>query len=167
MALFINIKTLCLGLLLLSSSCCFANSSQNIYMMTLSILSYARWNTPTPTLCVIENTQAANAFLQSTKSQNISFDVKNISEDQLANKSCDAVFFHQTTPDNEQKLINRSYNKSILTFSNNNSECEIGSVFCLYTSKSGNTLFKVNLDSLAKSKIHIDPRVLLLARNRE
>ncbi|MEG0483754.1 MAG: DUF4154 domain-containing protein, partial [Acinetobacter sp.] len=29
------------------------------------------------------------------------------------------------------------------------------------------TIFKVNLDSLAQSKIHIDPRVLLLAKKSD
>lgn len=167
MALFINIKTICLGLLLFVSSLCYANSSHNIYMMTLSILSYAKWNISNPTLCIIENEQAATAFSQAMRSQGLTFQIKTISSDQLSSKPCDAVFFNQSSPESEQRLINQSFNKSILTFSHNNPECEIGSVFCLYTSKNGNTLFKVNLDSLAKSKIHVDPRVLLLAKNTE
>ncbi|NHB59240.1 YfiR family protein [Acinetobacter shaoyimingii] len=171
MALFINIKRISIGLLLLiTSSMCFANSSHNIYMMTLSILSYTKWNVPSPSLCIVgnnNNTQITNAFLQGVKTQNISLQVKGITEEQLALRSCDAIFFTQSTPESEQKLINQSYNKSILSFSKDNPECEIGSIFCLYTSKKGNTLFKVNLDSLAKSKIHVDPRVLLLAKNSE
>ena len=93
--------------------------------------------------------------------------IESINYNEIETNHCDAVLFSQSTPQLEQKLINKSLNQKILSFSRNNTDCEIGSVFCLYSSRNGNTLFKVNLDSLAKSRIHIDPRVLLLAKNSE
>ncbi|MFW2735488.1 YfiR family protein, partial [Acinetobacter baumannii] len=48
----------------------------------------------------------------------------------------------------------------------NNPESEVGSIFCLYN-QNNYTTFKVNLDALSHSKVHIDPRVLLLAKNAE
>lgn len=167
MALLINRKSFFIGLLLTFSSFCHANSSHNIYMMTLSILSYVKWTSDSPTLCVVENTNTTHLFTQTLNQQKSNFKVIPITANEISTRTCDAVFFSQTTPSFEQKTINNAANRSILSFSNNNAECEIGSVFCLYSSKSGNTRFKVNLDSLAKTKIHIDPRVLLLAQNQE
>lgn len=167
MAYFINRKTLCLGILLSFSNYSPANSPHNIFMMTLSILSYAKWNTPNPLLCVVENpnyTTQFNHYIKNTKS---SFTASPIHSSELRTRECDAVFFSNTTASTEQTLINTSLNPSILSFSSNNNECEIGSAFCLSTNKTGNTIFKVNLDSLAQSKIHIDPRVLLLAKNSD
>ena len=167
MALFINRKSICFGLLLTLSSLCYANSTHNIYMMTLSVLSYVKWTNENPTLCVVENPTTSSLFNQTFSQQKSKFKVAPITATDISSKTCDAVFFSQSNPSFEQKTINNAANRSILSFSNNNPDCEIGSVFCLYSSKSGNTRFKVNLDSLAKTKIHIDPRVLLLAQNQE
>lgn len=167
MALLKNRKSFCFGILLIFSSLSHANSTHNIYMMTLSILSYVKWTDENPTFCVIDSPSLSGIFSQTFKQQNSNFIVESISSNEVTNKRCDAIFLNQLTPNNEQKIINNVANRSTLSFSNNNLECEVGSVFCLYTSKVGNTRFKVNLDSLAKTKIHIDPRVLLLAQNSE
>ncbi len=165
MVSLINRKAFCLGILLFFCNYSQANSPHNIFIMTLSILSYAKWNTSTPELCVVDNPNYATQFSNYTKTNKSIFNVNSIHSSELKNQHCDAIFFSNTTPLNEQTLINKSFNPSVLSFSSSNTECEIGSVFCLSTNKSGNTIFKVNLDSLAQSKIHVDPRVLLLAKN--
>lgn len=167
MAFLINRKTFCLGILLLCCNYSWANSSHNIFVMTLSILSYAKWNTPSPELCVADNPNYATQFSNYAKSNKSSFSVNAIHATDLKSRHCDAVFFSNITAQAEQTLIDKSLNSTILSFSSNNAECEIGSVFCLSTNKTGNTIFKVNLDSLARSKIHVDPRVLLLAKNSD
>ena len=167
MAFFIFKKSICLGVLLSLSSLSHANSTHNIYMMTLSILSYVKWDKPAPKLCVIDNVAASELFKKTFLQQDTRFQVSAIQSQDLSAEKCDAVFFSQTTPLVEQKLLANSSNRSLLSFSKSNVECEIGSIFCLYTAKSGNTQFNVNLDSLAKAKIHIDPRVLLLAQSSE
>ena len=164
---FFNIKKiLCLGALLSLSSLLHANSSHNIYMMTLSIMSYVKWNTSTPSLCIVDNPNMLENFSRTIKQQSSSIKTNSVKSKDPSIKECDAIFFSNTTPVNEQKLISAS-TPPLLSFSNNNIECEIGSAFCLYSTKSGNTQFKVNLDSLAKAKIHVDPRVLLLAQSSE
>ena len=161
------IKFLMMGGLLIFSQLSMANSTHNIYMMTLSILSYVKWNNPPQTLCVINNHNAAQQFSAYLKPKNLAFTVKNINYNEIKLTACDAIFFSDTTPALEQKLINTSFTPSVLSFSTSNNECEIGSIFCLHNAKNGSTIFKVNLDSLARSKIHVDPRVLLLAKNSE
>ena len=168
MALFINIRTIWLSCLLIFSTTIHANSTHNLYMMTLSILSYTKWKNNTATFCIIPtNPQIMQSFQDNLKTQNMTLSVKTITAQQLSNVYCDIAFFSHTTPEQEQKLIQESLNKNILTFSTDNIDCEIGSVFCLYTSKLGKSQFKLNLDSLSKSKVHVDPRVFLLAKNSE
>ncbi|RZG43706.1 YfiR family protein [Acinetobacter wuhouensis] len=161
----INRKAFCLGVLLFCSNYSLADSSHNIFTMTLSILSYAKLKNPNPELCVVDNPTYANQFSSYIKPNKSLFNVNAIHSSELKNQHCDAVFFSNTSAQTEQLLINKSLNPLILSFSSSNLECEIGSVFCLSTNKAGNTIFKVNLDSLAQSKVHIDPRVLLLAKN--
>ncbi len=167
MAYLINRKTLCLGILLSFCNYSHANSTHNFFMMTLSILSYAKWNTPNPQLCVVDNADYATQFGNYIKSTKSPVTVYAIQANELKSRKCDVVFFSNTVAQTEQTLINKSLNPSILSFSTSNTECDIGSAFCLLNNKSGNTIFKVNLDSLAQSKIHIDPRVLLLAKSSD
>ena len=167
MASFINRKSFCFGILLLLSSLSHANSNHSIFTITFSIMSYVKWSNPNPSLCVIDDNDTQNelALIASAKKPNLN--VVNVPLSNLKNIKCDAIFFSQNTANEEQNIINNLKSPPALSFSTNNTDCEIGSVFCLYTSKSGKSLFKVNLDSLAKTKIHIDPRVLLLAQQTE
>ena len=151
-------------------ACCSSSvaSAQNAFETTLSILSYVRWNNvESPIICTIDNDDAAKQFSTLARQNNYSFRIEAIQTVQLKRTHCDAAFFSNTNPTTEQQLINSSMNKNILSFSSSNSDCDIGSVFCLYTSRGGKTLFKLNIDSLSRSKMHVDPRVLLLARNAE
>jgi hypothetical protein len=167
MAKFSIKKPLCFICLLLLGNFCHANSNHNIYMMTLSILSYAKLQQANPELCIIDNSEMSNQFIQTVQKQNIPLKVNSIKSKDIKLSNCNILFFSKSQPNIEQQLIKELSNKPILSFSSNNDDCEIGSVFCLYKNKTGNTQFKVNLDSLAKSRIHIDPRVLLLAQNME
>uniref|UniRef100_UPI00124CF7AC YfiR family protein n=1 Tax=Acinetobacter ursingii TaxID=108980 RepID=UPI00124CF7AC len=84
----------------------------------------------------------------------------------FSKSQCQAVYFSNLTPQQQQNLVNAYPQRNLLSFSHNNPACETGSIFCLYTQR-GLTTFKVNLDALSYSQVHIDPRVLLLARNAE
>ena len=163
----INRKKFCLGVLLCTSNLSLANSSHNFYVTTLSILSYAKFTNATPSFCIVNNPSIANQFTIFAQQSKYNLNIHSIKADELKSTYCDAVFFTQTPANTQQQLLNQSLNPAILSFSTNNSECEIGSSFCLFSAKSGHTLFKINLDSLARSKIHVDPRVLLLAKNPE
>ena len=160
-------RLLPIGILLFIASFPSITSAQNISETTLSILSYVRWKTDTPIICIIDNDEINKELTTLAQQNNYKFHINTISSAQLKRVHCDAVFFSNTTAATEQQLINSAINKNLLSFSSSNPECEIGSAFCLYTSKGGRTLFKLNLDSLSRSKIHVDPRVLLLARNAE
>ncbi len=127
-----------------TSGLCYAISNHSFYELALTILSYSKWpNTTRPTICVIDNPEATNQFQASVKELSYDYQVQAVSAKELSYPS-----------------------RFLLSLSTNNSTCEIGSIFCLYNKKTFST-FKVNLDALSYSKVHIDPRVLILAKNTE
>lgn len=145
-----------------------AISTHNILVTTFSILSYAKWNdlSSTPTLCVIDNVNLADQFKTVAQQFKYNYQVQSIILHDLAKSSCQAVFFSTFTPRQEQTILNTQLRTAALSFSSNNNDCEVGSAFCLYKRKQL-TSFKVNLDSLSQSKVHVDPRVLLLTKSSE
>ena len=160
---FAWLSTLLLGLGHVST----AYANPNIYALTLSIMSYSKWNNvATPTLCVMGNPQAATALQNQVKQNAYNYKVIAISGNQLLKSNCQAIFFSTTAPAAQQQFINSYPQKGLLSLSNNNIECEVGSIICFYNGKNQSS-FKINLDALSQAKVHIDPRVLLLAKNSE
>ncbi|HCN36025.1 YfiR family protein [Acinetobacter johnsonii] len=143
-----------------------AQPQLNLPATTLTILSYVRWNTPNPiSLCILNNSQLSNQFIQVNQQLKSAYQIQAVSLSELNKIMCNAVFFSTYTPREEQNIIN-NLKDAPLTFSSNNTECELGSAFCLYQNKT-RTSFKVNLASLSQSQARVDPRVLLLAKSTE
>lgn len=159
---------ICISLLLYClSTFLYASSTQNVFEITLSILSYVKWGTnSTPNLCVINNASIAGQFKSIIYQQKYNYRVIPLDLKELESTPCHAVFFSTFSPKEEQSILNHNAHYPVLSFSSNNAECDIGSVFCLYNKKNL-TSFKVNLDSLSQSKVRVDPRVLLLAKPLE
>lgn len=148
-----------------ASPLCYAISTHNFYELALSILSYSKWsNTNRPTICVIDNQDAANQFQSNIRQLAYEYQVQAVSAKDFPKTECHVAYFTTTSPQQQQNLIQAYPSRSLLSLSTNNPACEIGSIFCLYNKKTFST-FKVNLDALSYSKVHIDPRVLLLAKN--
>ncbi|WP_324627291.1 YfiR family protein [Acinetobacter sp. MD2(2019)] len=144
-------------------------STQSFYETTLSILSYAKWsaNITTPNICIINSPTATTQFKSLVQQQHANYTITAMDLKSVNISSCQAIFFSNFSAKEEQTILNRNdVHSSVLSFSDNNSECEIGSAFCLYK-KNGLTAFQVNLDSLSQAKVKIDPRVLLLAKPLE
>lgn len=153
--------------IIMASETVLAISVHNVYSLTLAILSYSKWpNQITPTLCVIDNPSVTQAFQNQVKQSTYTYQIQGLTSATFPKSQCQAVFFSNISPQQQQNLINAYPQRSLLSFSDNNPDCETGSIFCLYTQR-GLTTFKVNLDALSHSQVHIDPRVLLLARNAE
>lgn len=145
----------------------YASSSHNFYELALSILSYSKWsNTTRPTICVIDNSEAAAQFQVNIRQLAYDYQVQPINVRDFVKTDCHVVYFSTTSPQQQHNLIQSHPSRSLLSLSTNNPACEVGSIFCLYNKKTFST-FKVNLDALSDSKVHIDPRVLLLAKNTE
>lgn len=145
----------------------YALSNHTFYELTLTILSYTKWpNTSKPVICVLDNPEAANQFQTSVKLLTYDYQVQSVNTKEFPGTECHVAYFSNTSPQQQQSLIQSYPSRYLLSLSTNNPACEIGSIFCLYNRKSFPT-FKVNLDALSYSKVHIDPRVLILAKNTE
>ncbi|MDF2415900.1 MULTISPECIES: YfiR family protein [Acinetobacter] len=149
------------------SELCYALSNHSYYELALTILSYSKWsNTSRPVICVIDNPDAANQFQANIKQLAYDYQVQAVNTKDFLKTECHVVYFSTTTAQQQQNLIQSYPSRSLLSLSTNNPNCETGSIFCLYNRKTFST-FKVNLDALSYSKVHIDPRVLILAKNTE
>lgn len=159
--------TLCVLLATITPVLSHALSTQSFEVTTFSILSYANWKTivTTPTLCVVDNPALATQFKTVQQQNGHKYNIIASSLNTLDKSSCNILFFSTLSPKAEQKVLN-SYNTPPLSFSSNNITCEIGSSFCLYRKKQ-HTSFKVNMSSLSETAVHVDPRVLLLAKSME
>lgn len=80
----------------------------------------------------------------------------------LQETNCQVLYFVKTSDVVQQKIINRSLS-SVLTISENNPECTIGSAFCLHRTNQ-HFKFQVNLHSLRQSKVKVNSKVLMLSQ---
>lgn len=142
-----------------------AVQSPNTVNTIFSILSYVKWNSPTPVICIIDNPALAKQFTINISTYN-KYKAKNVSVQELKKSQCNIVIFSTFSANEEQLILNTSVTFPALSISTNNTQCEVGSAFCLYK-KNNQILFRVNLESVNQTKVHIDPRVLLLAKEPE
>lgn len=160
-----KIITLLSFVAMLTPTFLYAVPASNLYNTTFSILSYAKWEHDTPKLCVIDNNVMAQQF-KNAKHSHHNYDIHSISLRNIAQSNCQIVIFSTLSSVQEQHTLNTQVQFPALSISMNNLECETGSAFCIYK-KNQNYAFKVNMESLTQSKVHIDPRVLLLANTTE
>jgi hypothetical protein len=144
----------------------FASTPSNVPTIVYSILSYAKWQKTNPTVCIVNNQELTNKFNNTPTTSTNNYKITNIAATELRNTACNAIVFSTLSPKEEQYLLNNVINFPALTISTNNSQCEEGSAFCLYK-RNQQLSFKVNLESVSQSRVHIDPRVLLLAKHGE
>ncbi|EBK2138037.1 YfiR family protein, partial [Salmonella enterica subsp. enterica serovar Enteritidis] len=69
-------------------------------------------------------------------------------------------------PTAQVELANKYPSKALLLIAEQNAECIIGSTFCLIINNN-DVRFAVNLDSLSRSGVRVNPDVLMLARNNK
>lgn len=79
---------------------------------------------------------------------------------------CDGVYFGSESPAAQVELTNKYPSKALLLIAEQNAECIIGSAFCLVINNN-DVRFAVNLDSLSRSGVRVNPDVLMLARNKK
>ncbi len=151
-----------------------SSKDEEIKKTVLGIMSYTRW-TPPPTpinFCIVAAKHAsALEHLDAMNSANGVSSANDIVVTKLdynvttLSTQCDVIYFGNVSPADQQKVLAARQNHTILTINEDNTDCEIGSSFCLQTSAAPIT-FLVNLDSLARSGVRVDPNVLLLGKQR-
>jgi YfiR/HmsC-like len=132
------------------------------------IVSYTRWPALNgkPTLCIFSSSAYVSALSHGENGARPYLPVTVENEQQALTAQCDALFFGNESPERQQQIINSFQNHPLLTLAEQNSECSIGSAFCLQM-KSQRLTFSVNLDALSRSGVRVNPDVLMLARNKK
>lgn len=76
---------------------------------------------------------------------------------------CDVVYFARLPIAERRRLIDWVRYRPILTVTDDDPQCLSGAAFCLF--RTGEAIgFSVNVDSIARSKVAVDPRVLQIGR---
>ena len=78
---------------------------------------------------------------------------------------CDAVYIGKLTADERSRLFASLTGHPVLSISEGDDQCTVGSLFCLRVGDE-QVSFEVNLDSVARSGVRIHPSVLQLSRRK-
>lgn len=146
-----------------------SSKEEEVAQKVFAIISYSKWDAQQQPLqlCIAGNSKFTDAI--EVAGQAAYWPRVNVSKQhydtKLLSSQCDVVFFGNISPAQQQSVLTARQNRPLLTIADSNSDCEIGSSFCLEPENSPVT-FKVNLDSLTRSGIYVNPNVLLLGRKK-
>jgi hypothetical protein len=172
-------KALVAILLCLLASVVFAQSQAPVGMadqrakavtqVVLGILSYARWPVEPLLLrlCLVGPTEYTDDLVKgTTQATGRPVTVQRLLADNPSIVSdCDAVYIGKLTGVERSRLFATLIGHPVLSISENDEQCTVGSLFCLRVSDE-QVSFEVNLDSVARSGVRIHPSVLQLSRRK-
>ena len=137
--------------------------------VVLSLLSYARWPVERDTvrLCVDTGTRYGGKLMEGgTLSSGRFVETRRVDlMNDAVTPVCDALYLGMVTDARRTKLATDLSGKPVLVIAEEDFECETGSMFCLNI-RDNAVSFRVNLDSIARSGIHVHPGVLQLGRRK-
>lgn len=146
-----------------------ARGAAAVTQAVLGILSYARWPNDPPELrlCVVADAAYADGLLQGAP-HNVGRPIRAqrmaIESDALTS-ACQIVYVGRTSPAEHQRIFARLLGRPILSISEDDPTCSVGSMFCLRVEDT-QVSFQVNLDSISRSGLRIHPNVLRLGQRR-
>lgn len=131
-----------------------------INRMLGGIISYARWPGTQPTatrsMCVIGVPRLTSRIAPAGPAVTVRrATVAGVTSD----GGCDIIFIGQMPVADRQRLIAWVRGRPVLTITDDDHACVYGAMFCLDSKRAGLS-FSVNLDSVARGPLRIDPRVL-------
>ena len=153
--------------------------SRLVAQTVFSIIHYTRWPTALATvrLCVLGPTEYADALLKGSHGKDelgkdglVPGPRKVLARRVFADEpallaECDALYAGAVPDDEWRTVLARVAGQPLLTLSERKALCVIGSMVCLDVQ--GHTVaFEINLDSVARSEVRINPRVLQLGRRK-
>lgn len=133
------------------------------------ILSYSRWPAEPQTirLCVVGPTEYADELLKGGAlpgGRKIAVRRMHLDDESLL-ADCEGVYAGMLSDEAWRRLMARVSGKPLLSVSERQELCKIGSMFCLDI-RPGGVSFEINLDSVARSGVRVNPRVLQLAKRK-
>ena len=140
-----------------------------VTQVVLGILSYARWPVEPAQLrlCIVGPTEYTDDLVKgTTQATGRPVVVRRLlaASPSIATE-CDAVYIGKLTSDERSRLFASLAGLAVLSISEADDPCTVGSLFCLRVSDD-QVSFEVNLDSVARSGVRIHPSVLQLSRRK-
>lgn len=144
--------------------------ARSVTQVVLGILSYARWPVEPQKLrlCIVGPTEYTDDLVKgTTQATGRPVTVQRLLADNPSIASaCDAVYIGRLTTDERSRLFAALTGQPVLSISEADDQCTVGSLFCLRVSDD-QVSFEVNLDSVARSGVRIHPSVLQLSRRKQ
>ncbi|PZW96445.1 uncharacterized protein DUF4154 [Pseudomonas sp. 478] len=167
------------GLLCLFTGIVFAQSqtpvsmadqrAKSVTQVVLGILSYARWPVEPAQLrlCIVGPTEYTDDLVKgTTQATGRPVTVRRLlAGNPSITGECDAVYIGKLSSDERSRLFASLAGRPVLSISERDDPCTVGSLFCLRVSDE-QVSFEVNLDSVARSGVRIHPSVLQLSRRK-
>lgn len=146
----------------------FPDVAKNVRAMVSGIVSYTHWPALSgpPRLCIFSSSRFASVLEDSSDIPLPYQPVIIHTAQEALTAHCDGVYFGSESPSAQVELTNNYPSKALLLIAEQNDECIIGSAFCLIINNN-DVRFAVNLDSLSRSGVRVNPDVLMLARNKK
>lgn len=143
--------------------------AQSVTQVVLGILSYARWPVEPAQLrlCIVGPTEYTDDLVKgTTQATGRPVVVRRLLADNPSIVGeCDAVYIGKLTSEERSRLFASLTGRPVLSISESDDPCTVGSLFCLRVSDE-QVSFEVNLDSVARSGVRIHPSVLQLSRRK-
>lgn len=143
--------------------------AKSVTQVVLGILSYARWPVEPAQLrlCIVGPTEYTDDLVKgTTQATGRPVVVRRLLADNPAVVSeCNAVYIGKLTADERSRLFAALIGHPVLSISEADDQCTVGSLFCLRVGDE-QVSFEVNLDSVARSGVRIHPSVLQLSRRK-
>jgi YfiR/HmsC-like len=136
-----------------------------VAQVVLAIMSYTRWPDEHPALhlCVLAAPQWAGGLLQQTSrvGGHAVLPQRLASLDDAGLTLCDVIYTGAISEAESRALSERLSGHPVLSISEDDADCVGGSMFCLNV-RAGRVSFLVNLDSVSRSGVRVNPSVLEL-----
>lgn len=143
--------------------------AKSVTQVVLGILSYARWPVEPAQLrlCVVGPTEYTDDLVKgTTQATGRPVIVRRfLARNPSTLSECDAVYIGKLTGDERSQLFTSLTGRPVLSISESDDQCSVGSLFCLRVTDD-QVSFEVNLDSVARSGVRIHPSVLQLSRRK-
>jgi len=139
--------------------------TQDVGALVGGIISYSRWPTqPRPVrLCLAGATRYALRMSDAQRSAGQSILIRSIAAT-ASPADCDVLYLGTMRVAARERLLAATRGQPIVSIVEDDLHCRGGAMFCLVPSRS---TFKLNLDAVSRSGVHIDPRVLRIASGEE
>ena len=133
------------------------------------IISFTRWPGPPrdARLCITTPAVSAQMLVRNISATTRLAGVQYLApQDARLESSCDVVYIEHVNEASHANLFQRLAGRPVLTIADSDSGCLMGSLFCI-SSTGASPVFSVNLDAIARSGLHINPKVLLLVHKQQ